>query len=293
MQPIDRSPWRNTYIYASDNRSTVLGGLWAAEGVTNANLYSMLQVFCFFTDTFDLLNSSDQLVERDGQQLQPGNYYIVTAGSITVTDEAALPRATLLPSGTRVASFIDAVRQRDRRCVITGRPARLAHLGSWDTFEATHIFPLAYEEYWNDCKYSHWITIPPANEPDGSINSVQNGVLLGRDIHSLFDSYKFTINPDDSYKIVCFAPDTLDYNIAGRHLDQTFLNNPLRPVDQVLRWHFRQAVLVNMKGAGEACFETDFPPGSDMIGEIMRGAKPAERMEFELFSRFNAMENRT
>lgn len=91
---------------------------------------------------------------------------------------------------------------------------------------------------------------------------------------------------------MCFAPDTLDFNLAGRHLDQTFLDDPHRPVDQVLRWHFRQAVLVNMRGTGEAFFETDFPPGSDMISEIMRGAKAAERMEFELFTRFNAIENR-
>ena len=46
-----------------------------------------------------------------------------------------------------------------------------------------------------------------------------------------------------------------------------------------------------MKGAGEPCFETDFPPGSDMIGEIMSGPKAAARMEFELFGRFNAIES--
>ena len=80
MPPPDRSSWRNAYIYASDNRSTVLGGLWVAEGVTNANLYSMVQVFCLFTDTFDLHDSCEQLVERDGQQLKPGDYYIVSAG---------------------------------------------------------------------------------------------------------------------------------------------------------------------------------------------------------------------
>lgn len=63
------------------------------------------------------------------------------------------------------------------------------------------------------------------------------------------------------------------------------------PPDKLLRWHFRQAVLTNMKGAGEPCFETDFPPGSDMIGEIMSGPKAAARMEFELFGRFNAIES--
>jgi hypothetical protein len=79
---------------------------------------------------------------------------------------------------------------------------------------------------------------------------------------------------------------TLDgKNIAGKHLDQGLLDDPQRPVDQLLRWHFRQAVLVNMKGDGEPVFEHDFPPGSDMIGSILKGPKAAERMEFELFNR--------
>jgi len=43
-----------------------------------------------------------------------------------------------------------------------------------------------------------------------------------------------------------------------------------------------------MKGAGEPCFETDFLPGSDIMGQIMSGPKARERMEFELFGRFNA-----
>jgi len=88
---------------------------------------------------------------------------------------------------------------------------------------------------------------------------------------------------------VCFTSDLAWYDIAGRHLDQTFTDNPLRPPDELLRWHFRQAVLVNLKGAGEPSFETDFPASSDVMGEIMRGPKAGERMEFELFSRFNAM----
>lgn len=40
-----------------------------------------------------------------------------------------------------------------------------------------------------------------------------------------------------------------------------------------------------MRGAGEPIFENDFPPGSDIMGEILRGPKAGERMEFELFSR--------
>lgn len=62
-------------------------------------------------------------------------------------------------------------------------------------------------------------------------------------------------------------------------------NHPDRVADELLRWHFRQCVLANMKGAGEPIFKHDFPPGTDMINEIMRGPLPAQRMELELFSR--------
>ena len=41
-----------------------------------------------------------------------------------------------------------------------------------------------------------------------------------------------------------------------------------------------------MRGAGEPIFEIDFPPGSDVLGEMCGGSKAAERMEFELFNRF-------
>ncbi|OCK96716.1 uncharacterized protein K441DRAFT_38750 [Cenococcum geophilum 1.58] len=111
------------------------------------------------------------------------------------------------------------------------------------------------------------------------------GCSLGL-IHQLFDIYDFSINPDDNYKIMFFMPNYCGF--AGKHLDQRFLNNPQRPLDQLLRWHFRQAVLANMRGAGEPIFEHGFPPGSDVVGDILYGPKAAERMEFELFSRLGA-----
>jgi hypothetical protein len=47
-------------------------------------------------------------------------------------------------------------------------------------------------------------------------------------------------------------------------------------------------VLTNIKGAGEPDFELDFPPGSDIMGDIRNGPKAAERMEFEIFGRLAA-----
>jgi len=71
-----RSKSRNAHIYASDNLDTLLGGLWTAEDITNANLYSMVEIFCIFNDTFDLQLHAGPLVARDNSQLQPGNYFV-------------------------------------------------------------------------------------------------------------------------------------------------------------------------------------------------------------------------
>lgn len=80
-------------------------------------------------------------------------------------------------------------------------------------------------------------------------------------------------------------PDTK--NIAGTHLSPEFLSSPQRPPDVLLDWHFRQAVLSNMKPGGQPVFEHDYPPGSDMVGQILRGPQPEGRMEFELFMRLS------
>ena len=107
------------------------------------------------------------------------------AGTVTVNNEPWLVRTTSVASGTRVAGFRDAVRQRDRRCVITGERVVSAR-GSWAGFEAAYIFPLAYEGHWIQHDYGRWISIHPTT--GGSINSVQNGLLLDNTIHTLFDS---------------------------------------------------------------------------------------------------------
>ena len=122
--------------------------------------------------------------------------YSLQTGSITLTEEVPLLRALSLHSGSRIVSFRDAVRERDRRCVISGMRVFRPDLGNWTCFEVAHIFPLAYEDHWNKSNYSRWITVPPANESDGTIHSVQNGILLTANMHALFDAYIVSINPD-------------------------------------------------------------------------------------------------
>ena len=76
--------WRNANIYASDRQDNLIGGLWIAKGITNANLYSMVEIFCTFSDTFYLRHFKGQLVERDQHPLQPGDYLIATNGRSTL-----------------------------------------------------------------------------------------------------------------------------------------------------------------------------------------------------------------
>ena len=117
------------------------------------------------------------------------------AGTVTVNNDPWLVRTISVASGTRVAEFRDAVRQRDRGCVITGEEAEVEY-DRWFGFQAAHIFPLAYEGRWNNNNYGRWINIHPTTGE--LINSVQNGLLLRADLHILFDSYLFSINPDVS-----------------------------------------------------------------------------------------------
>lgn len=75
--------------------------------------------------------------------------------------------------------------------------------------------------------------------------------------------------------------------VDGRFLDPV-CRNPADPhcvSDRLLRWHFRQSVLANMRGAGEPVFEHDFPPGTDMMRDIREGPLAQERFELELSSR--------
>ena len=51
------------------------------------------------------------------------------------------------PLRTLVAEFCNPVRQRGRRCIITGRLALQAEYNVWVGFEAAHIFPIAHEAH--------------------------------------------------------------------------------------------------------------------------------------------------
>jgi len=87
-----------------------------------------------------------------------------------------------------------------------------------------------------------------------------------------------------------FNADT--FGLDGRVLDPVCRDpaDPHHVSDELLRWHFRQCVLANMKAAGEPVFEHDFPPGTDMLRELREGPYGQERFEMELAARLRPLE---
>ncbi len=86
------------------------------------------------------------------------------ADPIHINNETPLTRMISQQTGSRVQAFCDAVRLRDGRCVITGRRAINAEYDDWAGFEATHIFPLAFEGLSHELYYSRWIKSPSNGE---------------------------------------------------------------------------------------------------------------------------------
>lgn len=82
-----------------------------------------------------------------------------------------------------------------------------------------------------------------------------------------------------------------DLGIDGRVLEGVCRDDgdPHRVSDELLRWHFRQCVLANMRRAGEPVFEHDFV-GKDMVREISSGPYGKERLEIEVSARLYGSE---
>ncbi|KAG0128887.1 hypothetical protein HOY82DRAFT_541163 [Tuber indicum] len=173
---------------------------------------------------------------------------------------------------TRQARFMKEVRARDGKCVISSleMPEDLIEIEEWGAFEAAHIFPVQWESLWVRFGFSRYITdMEDDNTRSTKIHSCQNGFLLNKIAHSMFDRYILSINVNDGYKVVVFGTDPLGYD--GRILDPLCRNrdDPHRVSDDLLKWHFQQFVFRNMRGAAEPNFEEDFLPEPDKVHDIL------------------------
>ncbi|KAF8418983.1 HNH endonuclease-domain-containing protein, partial [Tirmania nivea] len=235
---------------------------------------------------------SGHVVLRTNNRLEPGEYDVYCDSPINVNDEPWVQRLISFNVSGREDAFKIGIRARDGRCVISGVVNRAAYRGEWTRFEAAHIFPLEKENLWVERGSADGLRTWMIQTECRKINSLQNGMLIRRDIHNSFDQYLISVNPDVSVSLnnilIFILTESQDnYKIFdGRVLDPVCRdpNNPHSVSDELLRWHFRQSVLANMRGAGEPIFEHDFT-GEDMIKVISGERYGNERLEMEVEAR--------
>ena len=116
-------------------------------------------------------------------------------GKIKVTGECSHFRALSNATTSRTDRFRQQVRERDGMCVIT-KVKLSSRTPKWAPFHTAHIFPAAYENLlYEDDDLRNSITLKNSPRESG-IHSVQNGILLTQHVHSLFDIYIISVNPD-------------------------------------------------------------------------------------------------
>ncbi|KAI9813908.1 MAG: hypothetical protein M1832_006055 [Thelocarpon impressellum] len=146
------------------------------------------------------------MLEADDLPLEPGDYVVLfrdqSPVDVEISNEPLARRVYSVNTSGRVISphFTTHIRKRDRKCVVTGQSAEFGGFACYGLFEAAHIFPLALESQWIQHGHGRHISESStlADQSHSMIHSTQNGMLLRRDIHNLFDSYGITINPDVS-----------------------------------------------------------------------------------------------
>ncbi|KAK9235308.1 hypothetical protein V1525DRAFT_410332 [Lipomyces kononenkoae] len=288
--PINRVPWRNVHFYDASTGAT-LGGFYQKGSMTEATMVWILDnVLLVVEDQWIVRHrSSGRTIRSSSNPVVLGDYDIYSSGTIRVSDEAWFARliSHMIDQSQCLGSrrFRDGVRARDGKCVISGEINEGARWDVWAGFQAAHVFPLEYESLWTQYNNGRWITNMDSAVGISKINSIQNGLLMSESLHTRFDQYLFSTNPDDDYKVITFVPNR--WGVDGRILDSICRdpNNPDHVSDDVLRWHFRQSILANMRGAGEPVFETDYPPGTDMMATMRAEPYGRERFEMELESR--------
>ncbi|TFK74435.1 hypothetical protein BDN72DRAFT_54754 [Pluteus cervinus] len=248
---------RNVFFFDASAPGVAMGGLTQNGAVTQANFLEMLEILIVAKQPVLLYlrvqeRTSGHIVLSTSTILAVGHYDIYCDSPIALNNEPWIPRLTSQVSSAPCERFRELVRSRDGKCVVTGLVNDAADVDEWAGFEAVHIFPLASQSLFQS--YDPCVTFVP--EGVSKINSPQNGLLLTDTMHTLFDQYLFSINPDDNYKIISFFKN--GFNIDGHVLDPICRDpaNPQRVSVPLLRWHYRQSALANMRGAGEPLLKT-------------------------------------
>ncbi|KAL4795327.1 hypothetical protein BDV19DRAFT_378811 [Aspergillus venezuelensis] len=217
-------------------------------------------------------------------RLVPRNSVAVTQGRYVVLGEHSQPMAVSLSAEEPIRRAQTHFSRDNSRCTITGAVGSVTNprLG----LRAAHVFPVGRHGQWVADGFQNLVNdSTPARQiaPD-KMFSAQNGLTLRSDVHDFFDSFYFAINTDRGYQTVVFEQD--DQNFGGRVLDASTRTGAAdhRVNDECLRWHYRQAVLTHMRGAGERPWDYYDDFEGDVIS-IMELPDAGEILEAEFANR--------
>ncbi|KAE8401537.1 hypothetical protein BDV37DRAFT_177871 [Aspergillus pseudonomiae] len=127
------------------------------------------------------------------------------------------------------------LRQRDGIYILSGLINLTVKFNDWFMFEAAHIFPLEKETIWIRDDFGRWITDMDNTTGYSKIDSCQNGLLMQRDFHAMYDNYLISINPDDGYKIIVFNRDVsgIDGGVLYVAIRWTYTVPPMSYLDGI------------------------------------------------------------
>lgn len=90
-------------------------------------------------------------------------------------------------------AFELGVRERDAGCVVSRMAKKDADFNDWVYFQAAHIVPLERQGYWEEMGFADYITDMDDTTGHSKIDSVQNGLLLRKDVLTAFENYLFSV----------------------------------------------------------------------------------------------------
>ncbi|KDQ14618.1 hypothetical protein BOTBODRAFT_174491 [Botryobasidium botryosum FD-172 SS1] len=297
---------RNVTVLSGES-GELLAGFWQRNTITIEMFYTMLQFIITVDPEDSAVNVEDvrwALYNECGQRLEPSDASVLPVGTyyinrwdggpcaVRVTSEhfrrrtRSVDSTGMSPSIHGEESFKDRVRARDGRCLVTGHAVEDFDYAG---FVAAHIFPIAHEASWKALGFAEQVQDDHPSAGASKINSVQNGILLCVDAAALWDAYAFTIHPD-THKVLYFSRSAIRGVPEGTTVLFDHCDSPgARPLDTLLREHWRQCILARVKadGARAADFDFEFGPGDVDLQDEERwgGGVGQEMLEIELHRR--------
>lgn len=173
---------------------------------------------------YDLISESNPtLIFRRGPQGKTGsrNFSQRSTGTSVSHSSRSTPRQ---------ARFRNGLRARDYKCVVSGNHSSLI---------ASHIVPFSLgQQYLDDITGIRGLN---------QLYSIQNGLLLRRDIHDAYDRYEIGFFCDNSRCFVhTFGESYREFH--GKEVAFPTIEESRRPDIRLLDWHYSQCLMTRFRG---------------------------------------------